>query len=365
MSNVSGSPTSLFSRSERILAWAIAAVIAVSLLCLGLWHFVVVTIEPGQAGVRFKLLQGGTVDDTVLPEGYATKLPWDRIYSYEVRVQRMPFEVYALSSEGMGVSIQGDALYRPIREALPALQREIGPDYRSRIVLPPVLDAIRQGASHYKSHELYTLDFQNFAADVRALLSLHPVATYIDFTQIVIAKLQLPPQIQAAVESKLEQEQLSASYEFKLTAAEQEARRKRIEAIGIRNFYSIVQEALTEPLLTWRGIEATVELARSPNTKVVVVGGNRDQMPLILGSEMSRAPADAAPVAPVSESEALELPDFNRLPSLFPRSSDGDRAGVNGQTPLGANEAAARPGGIRPRTGEELGGGSEPRSPQR
>jgi hypothetical protein len=33
-----------------------------------------------------------------------------------------------------------------------------------------------------------------------------------------------------------------------------------------------------------RGIEATLKLAESPNSKVVVIGSGKDGMPLILGN---------------------------------------------------------------------------------
>jgi hypothetical protein len=33
-----------------------------------------------------------------------------------------------------------------------------------------------------------------------------------------------------------------------------------------------------------RGIEATLELAKSPNSKVVIVGSGKDGLPMILGN---------------------------------------------------------------------------------
>jgi prohibitin 1 len=42
---------------------------------------------------------------------------------------------------------------------------------------------------------------------------------------------------------------------------------------------------MSDSYLRWRGIEATLELARSPNAKVVVVGSGRNGLPLILNTE--------------------------------------------------------------------------------
>ncbi|MEQ9811456.1 MAG: hypothetical protein RLO50_01645, partial [Azospirillaceae bacterium] len=105
--------TRLFSRGERVVAWLIVLTIIFSAVALLLWRFVFVAIEPGEAGVRYSLLGGGTVADEVLPEGYAMKLPWDRIYRYEVRIQQMPFKMKALSTEGMVIDIAGTVLYQP------------------------------------------------------------------------------------------------------------------------------------------------------------------------------------------------------------------------------------------------------------
>lgn len=63
----------------------------------------------------------------------------------------------------------------------------------------------------------------------------------------------------------------------------QEAERKRIEAQGIKDFQDIVRKGIDEQLLVWKGIEATESLAKSPNTKLVVVG-NKQGLPLILDS---------------------------------------------------------------------------------
>ena len=81
----------LFSRSERVVAWLVGAVLAISVLAAILWQLVFVQILPGQVGVRYSLLFGGTAVDEVLPEGFALKLPWDRVYIYEVRTSACLF----------------------------------------------------------------------------------------------------------------------------------------------------------------------------------------------------------------------------------------------------------------------------------
>jgi regulator of protease activity HflC (stomatin/prohibitin superfamily) len=91
----------------------------------------------------------------------------------------------------------------------------------------------------------------------------------------------------AAIEEKLTQQQRAASYEFRLETEAAEAERLRIKGVGLQRYYATVERALTPSLLTWRGMEATTELAQSDNSKVVIVGTGKHQLPLILGSDIT------------------------------------------------------------------------------
>ena len=82
------------------------------------------------------------------------------------------------------------------------------------------------------------------------------------------------------IQSKQEQEALE--YEFKLDKAAQEAERQRVEAEGKAAANSILSASINDKILREKGIEATLKLAESPNSKVVIIGGN-DGMPIILG----------------------------------------------------------------------------------
>ena len=101
---------------------------------------------------------------------------------------------------------------------------------------------------------------------------------------LLIRSINLPDQIKNAIELKLQQEQEALAYQFRLQREESEAERKRIEAEGIAKFNDIINKSLNQQILKQRGIEATLELAKSPNAKVVVVGGGEEGLPLILGN---------------------------------------------------------------------------------
>ena len=107
---------------------------------------------------------------------------------------------------------------------------------------------------------------------------------YVHTDAVLIRSVSLPEKIATAIQRKLEQEQQRDEYEFRIQKETKEAERKRIEAQGIKDFQDIVSQGLTENILRWKGIEATQDLAKSSNTKIVVVGAGKDGLPLILGN---------------------------------------------------------------------------------
>ena len=107
---------------------------------------------------------------------------------------------------------------------------------------------------------------------------------YVQLNEILVRDVTLPPTIKDAIERKLRQEQESLEYEFRLEKAEKEAERQRIEAEGKARANSILSASLTDKILQEKGIQATLELAKSSNAKVVVVGSGENGLPLILGN---------------------------------------------------------------------------------
>jgi hypothetical protein len=70
---------------------------------------------------------------------------------------------------------------------------------------------------------------------------------------------------------------------FVLTKERQEADRKRIEAQGVADFQRIVTDGTSDKLFQWKGIEATQDLAKSSNAKIVFIGNSKNGLPLVLG----------------------------------------------------------------------------------
>ena len=130
---------------------------------------------------------------------------------------------------------------------------------------------------------------------------------YLQLEEIKLVAVDLPPTLVAAINEKQKQEQLTLEYKYRLQREEKEAERVRTEAAGIRDFNLITSKASSEVFLRWRGIGASLDLAKSNNSKVIVLGGGQSGSPVMLNvtdvlpastPTPSSAPAEPERVAP-------------------------------------------------------------------
>ena len=325
------------TRTDRI----VAVLLVLGLISLLLWPFTLFVVPSGRAGVIYHLLGDGTDTKYVYDEGLGIKWPWDRIYLYDMRKQALNQTVYGLAIDGLSVRVDVTVLFHPYRATVGLLHKQIGEDYVERLVRPSAIEAVRNVIGQYGPYDLFQID-----GDVLQDAILHHLrpsgGDIVDFTAVIVRQVDFPPQLNAAITNKLTEQQNAEAYKFILEQARQQAEHERIRAIGLQTFYSIVANALTPQLLTWRGIEATVQIARSNNTKIVIVGGGKDQLPLILGSDIARQPA-LPPPAPV-DPRTHQLPPLQDLPSLFPDALDDTPNGpATDESPTGKVAAPPKP----------------------
>lgn len=240
------------------------------------------SVDAGERGVLFNFFTGVQFDK-VYSQGIHLIAPWNKLVIYEVREQQKEETMDVLSSNGLSIQVDVSARFAPYYDSLPYLHDQFGPTYIQRLVIPEIRSAVREVIGRYTPEELYSTKRDEvqksiFEASQNALGN-----NFIDTKALLIRSVKLPKTIQTAIESKLEREQESLEYEFRLEREKKEAERKRIEAQGIDDFQRIVSEGISDKLLKWKGIEATETLANSPNAKVIVIGSGEEGLPIILG----------------------------------------------------------------------------------
>ena len=278
-----------FSFEWRKLKLPILIATIITLLFIGLlFNRIFVNILPGQLGVMWYRFSGGTQMEQVYDEGLHIINPFNKIYIYEMRMQNRNTEFTVLSKNGLLISIKASVRFMPDPYQLPFLQKEVGPEYIERVVLPQVQSVIRRVLGSYLPAQIYGTQgsiLRNITQDSLGELR----ERHIILDELMITELLLPPTVAAAIEQKLLQEQKFLEYEFRLKSEKEEIERKKLEADGIREFQLRILENMTPSYLKYKGIEATLELAKSPNSKIVVIG-NKDGLPLILNIEDSLKP---------------------------------------------------------------------------
>jgi regulator of protease activity HflC (stomatin/prohibitin superfamily) len=268
--------------NTRFLPYIIAGVVGIALLLL-LSSSIFVTIRSGEAGVLYRKFGGGTVTDIYLSEGFHVKAPWNSVFVYDVRTQEDKQVMDVLSKNGLSIKLDISYRYSPKIDDLGILHKEVGQNYVEKIIIPEIRSSVRKVIGSYDPEELYSSKRDTIQDEIFNATRNNIGKKYLNLDAILIRSVELPPTIKTAIENKLKQEQESKEYEFRLEKETKEAERKRIEAQGIKDFQDIVSEGISDKLLKWKGIEATLELAKSTNAKVVVIGQGDTGLPLILG----------------------------------------------------------------------------------
>jgi len=244
-----------------------------------------VTIGSGEAGVLYKIFGGGVVtDEPPMGEGFHFIFPWNKVFIYEVRQQEVFEKMNVLSSNGLDIKLEASAWFQPKYEDLGKLHQEKSEAYKQRILLPAIRSAARSVVGRYTPEQLYSTKRDAIQQEIYVETKRVVEDQYIQLNAVLVRDVTLPVPIKEAIERKLRQEQESLEYEFRLVTAAKEAEKQVIEAQGKADANRILAASLTSNILRDKGIEATLILAQSPNTKIVVVGSGKDGLPLILGN---------------------------------------------------------------------------------
>jgi regulator of protease activity HflC (stomatin/prohibitin superfamily) len=261
----------------------IALVVLAVIFVIIFWSRMTITIEAGHAGVLFRTFMGGIDTERTYGEGFHFLAPWNRMIVYRTQQQEIAEEMNVLSSNGLEIKADVSAWYKPKYEELGFLHQRIGKDYLRVVVIPALRSSARSVIGRYTPEQIYSTKRDAIQDEIFEETKIILDAKFVDLDRVLIRSIILPPTIRTAIESKLKQEQEALEYEFKLEKASQEAERQRIDAEGKANANRILNASLTEKILQEKGISATIKLAESPNTKIVIIGNSDNGLPLILG----------------------------------------------------------------------------------
>lgn len=228
----------------------------------------------------------GQVSERTLKSGVNVVNPMARVIKLSVQTKEMREQMQVLSKEGLTIALEISTLYRLDAASAADIYKTIaGGNFEEVILVPQFRSISRAATASFQASALYSLEREQLATQIQQELSklVQPRGVIIESTPL--RGVGLPPQLTEAIEQKQRADQESQRMEFILTKEKQEAERKRIEAQGIADFQRIVAAGISEQLLRWKGIEATLKISESSNSKVILIGGGKDGLPIILGNQ--------------------------------------------------------------------------------
>ena len=260
-------------------------VFAIFLIILIFSNATFLTIDPGHKGVLFARFGGGIKKDKIYSQGFHVVAPWNSMIIYDVRLQESYEKMSVLSKNGLTIQVDLSYRYQALDNKIGYLHDQIGKDYHKRIVIPEIRSATREVIGKYLPEELYSTKREAIQDEIFNITKESIGEKHINLDAVLIREVELPEKLKAAIETKLEEEQLAFQYEFRLERERKESERKIIEAQAKAEANRILNASLSENILRDKGIEATLTLANSQNAKVIVVGGSGgDGLPLILNN---------------------------------------------------------------------------------
>ena len=264
---------------EKPFEAGVAALIGLGIL-IKVAPFVVV--PPGEVGVVTTL---GKMNPDPLEPGLALRNPISRVQLFSTKTQLSEEQNFVPTKEGLTVELDTALLYRIDSASAPQLLQSVGERFADVIIKPEVRSIVRGLTSKSEAKALYTSGRDELQRELKAELADALKTRGIIVEDFLLKAIKLPDQLVRAIELKAQAEQEAQRMEFVLQKEQQEAERKKIEAQGIADFQKIVSDGISPNLLKWKGIEATEKLAKSPNSKIVIMGNSKDSLPVILGQD--------------------------------------------------------------------------------
>lgn len=241
------------------------------------------TVQATERAVLFYKFSGGLDKDDIKTPGIHMKAPWNEVYVYEVSETKQEETMNVLDKSGLTITVDITVRFYPLYDRIGYIHEKFNLSYIEKLVIPEVRSSVRQVMGRYTAEEIYSTKRSEVELAIKTETGDVLGANNIEMKAFLIRAITLPEQIKQAIENKLEQEQEALAYQFRLDKEKSEAERKRIAAEGEAVANKIINSSLTNELLKMRGIEATLELAKSTGSKVVVIGNSKDGLPLILG----------------------------------------------------------------------------------
>jgi regulator of protease activity HflC (stomatin/prohibitin superfamily) len=273
----------------------ILVLVGVGMIFLGSSTATFKQIDAGHVGVQ-KIF--GKVQDNVLYEGLNIVNPLATVIEVSTQTQNYTMSgmidegqkkgddaIRILAADGLEVTIDLTVLYRVTAADAPKIIQQIGENFEDKVVRPMTRTRIRENAVAFSAVELYSTKREAFQNSIKLAIEKDFRERGLVLEQLLVRNISLPASVKESIERKITAIQESQRMEYVLDKGRQEAELKRVEARGIADAQQIVSSALSDKVLQYEMIKAQRDLANSPNSKVIIMGGGKGASILIGGDK--------------------------------------------------------------------------------
>lgn len=263
------------------------------IILLGVLSSLFVQVQAGTVGVKSLF---GEVKPTILESGLHIVNPLIDVTPFDIQTQNYTMSalneegakvgddaIRVLSADGLEVIIDLTVLYRVLPSDAPQIFKKLGVNYSDKIVRPVTRTRIRDNAVFYDAVALYSSKREEFQTRIYNSIEKDFKSRGLVLEQLLIRNINLPASVKTTIESKINAEQEAQKMTFVLQKEKQEAERKRVEAQGIADYQRIISSGLTDKQLQYESIKAQLEIAKSQNSKVIIMNGKSN--PIILSDK--------------------------------------------------------------------------------
>lgn len=271
---------------------SLVTVVALLIIGIGFVTSMVRQIDPGHVGVQVLF---GEVKETPLYEGLNLVNPLIKIHQMSIQTQNYTMSrtsdegnkygddaIRVLSQDGLEVVIDLTVLYKIIPSEAPNIFRELGMNYEAKVIRPITRTGIREGASQFEAIALFSEKREEFETMIRDKIEKDLAKRGVILEKMLVRNIELPSSVKQSIERKITAIQEAQRMQFVLQKEKQEAERKRVEARGVADAQKIVNMGLTDKVLQYETIKVQKELVKSPNAKIIIMGG-KGAPPFIIG----------------------------------------------------------------------------------
>lgn len=248
-------------------------------LCIVIGLSSCTVVRQGEVGVKRSF---GKIKPQTLMEGAKTFNPFTTaIIKLPTRTVNIEVRSPLPSKEGLTVQSDVSILYRLEGSYAPQIIEKLGRNYEQVVILPVFRSAVADISSQYFAKDMHTGQRSLIEKSIKDLMMTQLKDRGFVVESVLLKSIVLPAGLTKAIEDKLEAEQDAQRMQFVLDKERQEAKRRTIEAEGVRDAQKIIAEGLTPLLIRFKAIEAFNKLSASPNTKIIITNG---EQPLMLNT---------------------------------------------------------------------------------